>query len=228
MRWAEADHQHGVWSFGLQAMLFVWMRSIAPSEGGGSKRKIGPNFFFNASSPKSWCQELRVFRLKICPCLGASVAILCNLSLLCARLHLKERFVDNAEAHGCTIQLFEIVLMNSLLHYWLMHATMLAKQAVPMQWVCDNNTMCTGNTWLILPVVICLSQRLSHACPRISFSRRICKWLIISAIVSMICSYMDNCGNSRTNTCMQTRLLGRVALISFRTNLGIAWNICDL
>ncbi|KYN08435.1 hypothetical protein ALC62_00579 [Cyphomyrmex costatus] len=36
--------------------------------------------------------------------------------------------------------------------------------------------------WLILPVVICLSQRLSHAC--------------LSA-----CRYLDNCGNSRANTC---------------------------
>ena len=28
---------------------------------------------------------------------------------------------------------------------------------------------CNGQTWLILPVVICLSQRLSHACLSISF-----------------------------------------------------------
>ena len=41
-------------------------------------------------------------------------------------------------------------------------------------------------TWLILPVVICLSQRLSHACPRISILQQICEWLIKTVIVSLI------------------------------------------
>ena len=31
---------------------------------------------------------------------------------------------------------------------------------------------------------------------------------------------MDNCGNSRANTCVHTRLLGRVVLIRYRTNPG--------
>ena len=39
-------------------------------------------------------------------------------------------------------------------------------------------------TWLILPVVICLSQRLSHACLSISFLLRNCEWLIITVIIS--------------------------------------------
>ena len=39
-------------------------------------------------------------------------------------------------------------------------------------------------TWLILPVVICLSQRLSHACLSISSIQRNCEWLIITVIIS--------------------------------------------
>ena len=42
-------------------------------------------------------------------------------------------------------------------------------------------------TWLILPVVICLSQRLSHACASISNrTKRDCEWLIKSVIVYLI------------------------------------------
>ena len=63
-------------------------------------------------------------------------------------------------------------------------------------------------TWLILPVVICLSQRLSHACLSISVSLRNCEWLIKTVIVSMsVDYYLDIHGNSRANTCVQTRLL---------------------
>ena len=71
-------------------------------------------------------------------------------------------------------------------------------------------------TWLILPVVICLSQRLSHACLSINkFVLWNCEWLIKSVIVYlMIPYYMDNCGNSRANTCIkQPRLLGGVYLL---------------
>ena len=39
--------------------------------------------------------------------------------------------------------------------------------------------------WLILPVVICLSQRLSHACLSISVIQRNCEWLIKTVIVYM-------------------------------------------
>ena len=47
---------------------------------------------------------------------------------------------------------------------------------------------CTGGvwqmpTWLILPVVICLSQSLSHACLSISSLLRNCEWLIITVII---------------------------------------------
>ena len=38
---------------------------------------------------------------------------------------------------------------------------------------------------------------------------------------------MDNCGNSRANTCAQTRLRGRVVFIRYRTNPGFAWYCGD-
>ena len=77
-------------------------------------------------------------------------------------------------------------------------------------------------TWLILPVVICLSQRLSHACLSISILLRNCEWLIKTVIVFLMATYyLDNYGNSRANTCLQTRLLGRVVLIRYLTNPGL-------
>ena len=39
----------------------------------------------------------------------------------------------------------------------------------------------------------------------------------------MVIHYMDNRGNSRANTCAQTRLRGRVVFIRYRTNPGSAW-----
>ena len=45
-----------------------------------------------------------------------------------------------------------------------------------------------------------------------------CEWLIKTVIVYLaVTRYMDNCGNSRANTCVKTRLLGRVVFISPRT-----------
>lgn len=61
--------------------------------------------------------------------------------------------------------------------------------------------------WLILPVVICLSQRLSHAC----LSTHSCKvkpqkaQYISYGSLDRVHSYMDNCGNSRANTCYKSR-----------------------
>lgn len=44
-------------------------------------------------------------------------------------------------------------------------------------------------TWLILPVVICLSQRLSHACVSMNkFRLWNCEWLIKSVIVCLMVS----------------------------------------
>ena len=85
--------------------------------------------------------------------------------------------------------------------------------------VCSGRRVQEESTWLILPVVICLSQRLSHACLSISSLLRNCEWLIITVIISLpVSSSLDTHGNSRANTCLHTQLHGRVALIRYRTN----------
>ena len=43
--------------------------------------------------------------------------------------------------------------------------------------------------WVILPVVICLSQRLSLACLSISIIQRNCEWLIKTVIVYLIIEF---------------------------------------
>ena len=46
-----------------------------------------------------------------------------------------------------------------------------------------------------------------------------CEWLIKTVIVYLAVNrYMDNCGNSRANTCVNTELLGTVVFIRYRTN----------
>ena len=60
-------------------------------------------------------------------------------------------------------------------------------------------------TWLILPVVIRSSQRLSHACLSINLLLWNCERLIISVIIYLIVPYyLDNRSNSRANTCVNT------------------------
>lgn len=57
-------------------------------------------------------------------------------------------------------------------------------------------------TWLILPVVICLSQRLSHACLSSSENKvkpRMAHYISYGSLDRTY--YLDNCGNSRANTC---------------------------
>ena len=62
-------------------------------------------------------------------------------------------------------------------------------------------------TWLILPVVIRSSQRLSHACLSINLLLWNCERLIISVIIYLIIPYyLDNRSNSRANTCVNTLL----------------------
>ncbi len=57
-------------------------------------------------------------------------------------------------------------------------------------------------TWLILPVVICLSQRLSHACLSISnYTVKLRMAHYISYRLFDSTFYLDNRGNSRANTC---------------------------
>ena len=77
--------------------------------------------------------------------------------LLCAALMLgfAERIVAYSLAVG-------FVRMWAYLRVYCMHAH---------AFVSDAHHMCLQeDTWLILPVVICLSQRLSHACPSINKS----------------------------------------------------------
>ena len=56
-----------------------------------------------------------------------------------------------------------------------------------------------------------------------------CEWLIKTVIVYLaVTRYMDNCGNSRANTCVKTRLLGRVVFIRYKANhLRVLWMIHD-
>ena len=63
-------------------------------------------------------------------------------------------------------------------------------------------------TWLILPVVICLHQRLSHACLSLNnFKLWNCVQLIISEIIQLkMTYYKDTRSNSRANTCVKSRL----------------------
>ena len=82
----------------------------------------------------------------------------------------------------------------------------------PFEWYCLKIVI-----WLILPVVICLSQRLSHACLSINVIQWNCEWLIKTVIVYLIMeSYMDNRSNSRANTCCQTWLHGKVVFIRYK------------
>ena len=61
--------------------------------------------------------------------------------------------------------------------------------------VCDNSS-----TWLILPVVICLSRRLSHACLSVNILQWNCGWLITTVIVCLGNLSTDIRGNSTVNT----------------------------
>ncbi len=57
-------------------------------------------------------------------------------------------------------------------------------------------------TWLILPAIICLSQRLSHACLSISnYTAKLRMAHYISYNLLDRFRYLDNCRNSRANTC---------------------------
>ena len=80
-------------------------------------------------------------------------------------------------------------------------------------------------TWLILPVVVRSSQRLSHACLSMNIIQWNCEWLIISVIVYLIVPcYLDNRSNSRANTCTKTRLLEGLYLLDTEpTHSGGFW-----
>ena len=92
---------------------------------------------------------------------------------------------------------------------------------------CNDGGAPSGDeqTWLILPVVICLSQRLSHACLSISFYTAKLRMAHSSSYSSFDDhSCMDSRGNSRANTCAKTRLEGLCLLVTKPTQapLGLA------
>ena len=80
-------------------------------------------------------------------------------------------------------------------------------------------------TWLILPAIICLSQRLSHACLSISVytaKLRMAHYISYN-LLDRIC-YLDNCRNSRANTCKKFgpgATLGRMCLLVEKPRWGI-------
>ena len=62
-----------------------------------------------------------------------------------------------------------------------------------------------GDTWLILPVVICLPQGLSHACLSISiYTVKLRTAHYISNYLFDGTYYMDTRSNSRANTCVKS------------------------
>ena len=62
----------------------------------------------------------------------------------------------------------------------------------------------TIEIWLILPVVICLFQGLSHACLRITAFAGICAWLITSDVICRknlaVSAKLDNLAKRQANT----------------------------
>lgn len=70
------------------------------------------------------------------------------------------------------------------------------------------------DTWLILPVVICLSRRLSHASVSSNgiLIRGNCEWLIQSVLIwsgeaLLVERYTDNRTKGRANTCLESGAL---------------------
>ena len=85
----------------------------------------------------------------------------------------------------------------------------------------ESCTYTTTATWLILPVVICLSKRLSHACLSMSIIQRDCERLIKTVMVYlMVSNYLDNRSNSRANTCTKGRLRSPVFIRLKPTTFG--------
>ena len=90
---------------------------------------------------------------------------------------------------------------------------------------CSPSYFMTLATWLILPVAICLSQRLSHACLSTSSHPSETANGSLNHIWRTRRSqfYLDNCGNSGANTCNRApNLTVRGAFIRSRPN-GSSW-----
>jgi len=74
---------------------------------------------------------------------------------------------------------------------------------------------------LILPVVICLFQRLSHACFSLSCVKRKPRMAHYNSYNIIDDLYhMDTYGNSRANTCIQTFLLDGLWVFESKSSWG--------
>ncbi len=84
-------------------------------------------------------------------------------------------------------------------------------------------------TWLILPAIICLSQRLSHACLSISnYMAKLRMAHYISYNLLDWVSYLDNCRNPRANTCKRLgtgATLRRARLLVQKPGWGASSNL---
>ena len=79
---------------------------------------------------------------------------------------------------GCCKSLIRVVIHFVKLRCCYVEASSL----LGCRWWCFEQIL----TWLILPVVICLSQRLSHACLSINGIQWNCEWLIKTVIVYLV------------------------------------------
>ena len=126
------------------------------------------------------------------------------------------------------MNLFNLVYHHCLWQWWQNHCLTLLKdfelashRVVSRLW----SYVLTLATWLILPVVIRSSQRLSHACLSINILLWNCERLIISVIVYLIVPYyLDTRSNSRANTCVNTRPLEEWYLLDWNQPVSaVSW-----
>ena len=109
---------------------------------------------------------------------------------------------------GCSR--FECVVMVAVFVWTEMFGLcVVLKEIFSVQMV--YNTVRSSDIWLILPVVICLSQRLSHAglspC-QIKVRPRMAHYISYGSLDLRL--HLDNPGNSRANTCIPTPTFGKV------------------
>ena len=138
---------------------------------------------------------------KICAWLGLAVH---ELNLVNTDIHWLDLIVLTDEMHG-VLSVPGISWVARIRLHLMVVVVFTAKQMVTLFLCVDHNTLSslstsrfqddlykcrllrpqlTPLTWLILPVVICLSQSLSHACLSISYILRNCEWLIITVMIS--------------------------------------------
>ena len=111
---------------------------------------------------------------------------------------------------------------------WWLHLALARHSSWPffiaeLSWaICRSQWSEASKTWLILPVVICLSQRLSHACLRISFNTtNLWRALYNSHSLNDDQNYKDIWGNSWVNTCAKIQLCRRIVVIRFQNQLWL-------